>query len=183
VQVELFGQCGGRTSLAGVNGSDAAFCCPAGSQCSHYSVDYWQCQPPAYKAPPEPPATFNCSFGQTQVRETKARPGQARLGGGQATSRRLLIAHARLAQVSKWSACGGVSSTGLNASDPTVCCPVRTECQFYDVFFWQCAPLGWVAQPKPVGTWAAGCAGTKASVPPLAADTPMMVHALICVPF
>jgi hypothetical protein len=63
----MFAQCGGRTSPAGINATDTAFCCPTGSECQFYVEDYWQCQPPAYTAPPESPATFNCSPWQLQV--------------------------------------------------------------------------------------------------------------------
>jgi hypothetical protein len=42
--------------------------------------------------------------------------------------------------VAMWDACGGMSSYGQNASDPSVACPAGSYCNFYNEWFWQCQP-------------------------------------------
>ena len=42
--------------------------------------------------------------------------------------------------VAMWDACGGRSTYGQNASDPSVACPAGSYCNFYNEWFWQCQP-------------------------------------------
>ena len=44
--------------------------------------------------------------------------------------------------VAMWDACGGRSSFGQNASDPSVACPAGSYCNFFNEWFWQCQPDG-----------------------------------------
>lgn len=77
-QVALFEQCGGRSSQAGINAPDPAYCCPSGSLCKFYGVNFWQCQPVGYRAPPEPLATYDA---QACAGKTKVGLGAGPLGG------------------------------------------------------------------------------------------------------
>jgi hypothetical protein len=52
-------------------------------------------------------------------------------------------------QATYWQRCGGTeSAVSKNASDPGICCPVSSLCNYYSITFWQCQPEGWVA-PQP----------------------------------
>ena len=71
VQVGLYEQCGGRSSLAGLNAPDPEFCCPEGSLCRFYDENFWQCQPHHnYQAPPAP----------MEVHDEQACGGRAKVG-------------------------------------------------------------------------------------------------------
>jgi hypothetical protein len=48
----------------------------------------------------------------------------------------------------------------MNAPDPEYCCADGTLCKFYDKYFWQCQPRGYVPLPEPASTHdAAACSG------------------------
>ena len=64
-------------------------------------------------------------------------------------------------QVGRWAACGGITTFGYNAADPSMCCPTGYTCQEYDRFFWQCQPEGWEQTMRPRGTWDDSCTGSK----------------------
>jgi hypothetical protein len=57
--------------------------------------------------------------------------------------------------------CGGRSAmAGINAPDPGICCESGTLCKFYNKYFWQCQPRGYVPLPEPEATYdGATCSG------------------------
>jgi hypothetical protein len=42
---------------------------------------------------------------------------------------------------------------GINAPDPGICCESGTLCKFYNEYFWQCQPRGYVPLPEPEATF------------------------------
>jgi hypothetical protein len=57
-------------------------------------------------------------------------------------------------QVAAFRRCGGRSAmAGINAPDPGICCESGTLCKFYNEYFWQCQPRGYVPLPEPEATF------------------------------
>jgi hypothetical protein len=65
-------------------------------------------------------------------------------------------------QVKLWARCGGKGSAAkTNTSDPSVCCPLESSCNYYNEQFWQCQPPGWVPPPEPKEVYSETCTGKK----------------------
>jgi hypothetical protein len=73
--------------------------------------------------------------------------------------------HHACVQVGAFERCGGRSSpAGVNAPDPSLCCESGSLCKFYNKYFWQCQPKGYVPLPEPPAAFDDASCSSKAKV-------------------
>jgi hypothetical protein len=96
-----------------------------------------------------------------------AAPGVRRHSGSlpplrQAFVRRPTRAPPALPQAPLFGRCGGTSSpAGADALDPSICCPLGTDCRRVEDYYWACQYPDVPVQKKPDPKWPETCTGSK----------------------